>query len=58
MDAMERLMKGRTTLMIAHRLSTLENCDELLVVEDGRLVARTSDVHNTIKKVRMFDKGH
>ena len=27
MEAMERLMQGRTTFMIAHRLSTLENCD-------------------------------
>ena len=54
MEAMERLMKGRTTFMIAHRLSTLENCDELLVIEDGRLVAQTSDVENAIKKVRLL----
>jgi len=57
MEAMERLMKGRTTLMIAHRLSTLENCDELLVIEDGRLVAQTSDVQNAIKKVRLLGKS-
>ena len=38
MDTMEALTKGRTTLMIAHRLSTLENCDELLVIEDGGAV--------------------
>ena len=37
MEAMERLMKGRTTFMVAHRLSTLENCDLFLTVEDGRL---------------------
>jgi len=36
-DAMERLIKGRTTFMVAHRLSTLENCDELLVIEEGQL---------------------
>lgn len=57
MEAMERLMKDRTTLMIAHRLSTLENCDELLVIEDGRLVAQTSDVYNAIKKVRLLGKN-
>jgi ATP-binding cassette subfamily B protein len=56
MDAMEQLMKGRTTLMIAHRLSTLENCDELLMIENGQLVAKTSEVLNTIQKVRLIVK--
>jgi ATP-binding cassette subfamily B protein len=36
-EAMERLMGGRTVFMIAHRLSTLEGCDLLLEVRDGRL---------------------
>jgi ATP-binding cassette, subfamily B, bacterial len=36
-DAMERLMSGRTTFMIAHRLSTLENCTLRLELEGGRL---------------------
>jgi ATP-binding cassette, subfamily B, bacterial len=38
MEAMERLMHGRTTFMIAHRLSTLANCDARLQIEQGRLV--------------------
>jgi ATP-binding cassette, subfamily B, bacterial len=38
MQAMERLMRGRTTFIIAHRLSTLENCDLRLQMENGRLV--------------------
>jgi len=38
MEAMERLMSGRTTFMIAHRLATLANCDARLEVEDGRVV--------------------
>jgi ATP-binding cassette subfamily B protein len=37
MDAFERLGRGRTTFMIAHRLSTLKTCDVLLHVERGRL---------------------
>jgi ABC-type multidrug transport system fused ATPase/permease subunit len=37
-DAIHKMMKGRTCLMIAHRLSTLESCDRLLVFEKGRLV--------------------
>jgi ATP-binding cassette subfamily B protein len=44
LEAMERLMHGRTTFMIAHRLSTLENCDVLLLIEDGRSVVVSSDV--------------
>ena len=37
MDAMERLMSGRTSFMIAHRLSTLDACDTRLEIERGRL---------------------
>jgi ATP-binding cassette subfamily B protein len=37
MEAMERLMAGRTTIVIAHRLGTLEPCDVRLEIEDGRL---------------------
>jgi ATP-binding cassette subfamily B protein len=37
MQAMERLMLGRTTFMIAHRLSTLGKCDVVLEVKDGRI---------------------
>src|SRR5438034_4571101 len=39
MAAMRRLMAGRTTLMIAHRLSTLEECDRRLEIDHGRIVA-------------------
>jgi len=38
MDAMERLMKGRTTFMIAHRLSTLENCDQKIEINRGQII--------------------
>jgi ATP-binding cassette subfamily B protein len=37
MEATERLMSGRTTFMIAHRLSTLKSCDVVLVLDQGRL---------------------
>jgi ATP-binding cassette subfamily B protein len=39
MEALERLMQGRTTVMIAHRLSTLAHCDARLEIEHGRLVS-------------------
>jgi ABC-type multidrug transport system fused ATPase/permease subunit len=38
LDALERLMAGRTTFMIAHRLSTIRKADKLLVLDQGRLV--------------------
>jgi ATP-binding cassette, subfamily B, bacterial len=44
LEAMERLMEGRTTFMIAHRLSTLEGCDLRIVIEAGRVVERRSDL--------------
>jgi subfamily B ATP-binding cassette protein MsbA len=36
-EALERLMKGRTTLVIAHRLSTIRDADTILVLESGRI---------------------
>ncbi len=37
--ALERLQKGRTTLVIAHRLATVQNADRILVLDNGRIVA-------------------
>jgi subfamily B ATP-binding cassette protein MsbA len=36
-DALERLMRGRTTVVIAHRLSTIEHADRVVVMERGRI---------------------
>jgi len=36
--AMDRLMKGRTSFVIAHRLSTVHGADRILVVENGEIV--------------------
>jgi subfamily B ATP-binding cassette protein MsbA len=37
-EALERLMQGRTTVIIAHRLSTVRNADRIAVLDEGRLV--------------------
>jgi subfamily B ATP-binding cassette protein MsbA len=37
-DAMEKVMEGRTTLVVAHRLSTIEKADRILVMERGEIV--------------------
>jgi subfamily B ATP-binding cassette protein MsbA len=39
-EGLAYLMKGRTTFVIAHRLSTIRRADQILVVEEGRIVER------------------
>jgi len=36
--AMDQLMRNRTTLVIAHRLSTVEDADEIIVLQDGEIL--------------------
>ena len=42
LKALDRLMRGRTTFMIAHRLSTLRTADRILVMDEGRIVEQGS----------------
>ncbi|XP_057768684.1 ABC transporter B family member 19-like [Salvia miltiorrhiza] len=41
-EALERLMRGRTTVVVAHRLSTIRGVDSIAVVQDGRVVEQGS----------------
>ena len=47
-DALDRVSKGRTTLVIAHRLSTIVNADNILVLEDGKI--KEQGTHDTLLK--------
>jgi len=37
-QALLRVMKGRTTIVVAHRLSTVQNVDRILVIKDGSII--------------------
>lgn len=53
-DGMDRLMKGRTTFVIAHRLSTVKNSDCIMVLEHGRIIERGSHEQLLEEKGRYY----
>ena len=62
LDALDRLMLGRTTFIIAHRLSTIRKADVILVLENGRIIERGSEqellrLNGVYKKLHAFQRG-
>ena len=45
MNAMHELIKGQTSIFIAHRLSTVVDADEILVLENGKVIERGNHAH-------------
>ncbi len=54
-DALERLMGGRTTLVIAHRLSTVIRSDRILVLDEGRIVDEGSH-RDLLERSEVYDR--
>jgi len=55
-NAIDRLIEGRTTFVIAHRLSTLRNADMLVVIEDGKIVETGSHEELLAKEEGLFKR--
>jgi ATP-binding cassette subfamily B protein len=49
-EGLDKLMHGRTTLAIAHRLSTVRNADAIIVLENGEIIERGN--HNDLIDLR------
>lgn len=54
-EALQRLMDGRTSFVIAHRLNTIQKADHILVLENGRIVE--SGTHNSLLQKRGYYYG-
>lgn len=53
-QGMDRLMRGRTVFVIAHRLSTVRNADEIIVLEKGNVIERGNHAELLAKKGRYY----
>ena len=54
-EALKRLMQGRTTLIIAHRLATIMHADRILLIDNGRLVAEGTHL-NLLSSSKLYKR--
>ena len=54
-ESLGHLMEGRTTFVIAHRLSTIRKADQILVIEQGRIVEQGTHDDLISRKGRYYD---
>ena len=56
-EALDNLMKDRTSIVIAHRLGTIKNCDEIIVLEAGKIIEKGTYTQ-LIEKKGFFENLH
>lgn len=57
-ESIEKLMKGRTTILVAHRLSTIKNVDRILVIDNGQIVEEGNHDSLLLKKGTYYKLYH
>lgn len=55
--SLQKAMAGKTTLVIAHRLSTLKNMDRIVVIKNGKIIETGSIINCCIKVVNIASYG-
>ena len=55
-EALETLMKGKTTIVVAHRLSTIRMMDRIIVLEDGKVLEEGSHAELAAKEGGLYQK--
>ncbi len=56
-EALNKLMENRTTIVIAHRLSTIKNVDQIIVLEDGKILERGSPKDLLAKRRKLLSEN-
>ena len=54
-ESLDKIMQGKTSVIVAHRISTIRDADEILVFNEGEIVERGS-YHDLVKAQRIFYK--